>query len=64
MAAALIPLILQYALQYGIPAARDIITVLNKKDPTPEDWTNAFNNSEKNALAFLKQTENVVATPI
>jgi hypothetical protein len=54
---ALIGLLIQFALQYGIPAARDIVALLNKPNPTAEDWNTMFVNAEVNAKKFLEQTE-------
>lgn len=34
---ALIPILLQYALQYGVPAVLDVIAVLKKSDATIAD---------------------------
>lgn len=66
MPTSLIPIILQYALQYGIPAARDVVNLLYKPAPTLQDWNSMFDASEANALKFLAQTAALAAstTPV
>lgn len=50
-----ISLILQFALKYGIPAARSIVELLQKPNPTLDDWNKAFDSAEDNAKKFLAE---------
>lgn len=42
----LIPLVLEYALRYGIPAALEIVKLVQKKEITVADWEAAFAKAE------------------
>lgn len=63
MPAALIPIVLQAMFQYGIPAARDLVTFLHKPNPLLQDWMDMFDKIEDNAKIFLKETANLVPVP-
>jgi hypothetical protein len=56
---ALDPLILEYAIKYGIPATLEIIKVFKKENPTIEDWEAAF----KVAETPYGLTPKVIVTP-
>jgi len=53
---ALIGLVIEFAIKYGIPAARDIVALIHKPNPTAEDWSKMFDSVESNAKKFLEQT--------
>lgn len=63
MEAPLIASILNYAVTYGIPAARKIVELIRKPDPTLEDWNRAFDAATKNAEIFLRETDDLEAKP-
>jgi hypothetical protein len=53
----LIPLILEFALKYGIPAARQIVELARKPEPTLEDWNLLFDRATEHSSAFLAETK-------
>ena len=57
---ALATTIVSYAVKYGIPAAREIINVIHKPNPTLDDWNAAFDKATTNAKVFLDETKNIV----
>lgn len=57
MPIALIPLILEFSLKFGIPAARQIVEMIRKPEPTVDDWDKVFDLAESNAKKFLEETK-------
>lgn len=54
---AVLPSILDYAVQYGLPAARQIIALIHNPAPTLDDWNKSFDVAESNAKTFLDATK-------
>lgn len=48
------PIIAQLILQFGIPAVRDLLTLLRtKSEPTLDDWIATLDRMDASAKAFL-----------
>ena len=53
---ALVGLVIEFALKYGLPAAREIVALLHNPAPSIADWDKMFDAAETNAKLFLDST--------
>lgn len=53
---ALVGLVIEFALKYGLPAAREIVALIHNPNPTIADWGKVFDAAEVNARIFLEST--------
>lgn len=56
MTPAMIALIAQYALEYGLPAARKLVELFRTPAPTWDQWDDIFALSEKPFDDYVKPT--------
>lgn len=48
-------IIAQFALQYGIPAARELLALLRTPNPTAEQWQKVWDTAEKGYDTYLDE---------
>lgn len=51
-------IIIQYAIRYGLPAARALIELFSIAEPTVADWEKLFAISEKSYEDYVKPRDN------
>lgn len=54
---ATISLIVQFALQYGIPAARKLVELFHTEKPTTEQWEAVFAPAEKSYGDYIAEAK-------
>lgn len=59
MTPAVITLIAEVMLKYGIPAAEHLVAMFKKPTVTEQDWKELFEKSRTNAEKFLERTKDL-----